>query len=99
MTSTTANQIARFLGCDIRKVMNCLQFWLSELPRGGPQVPCPEERDVPAGSAGDSVVSLEHLLGLSAHERDLLKTLQQPNTSERVSLRPALVFHSLKSEP
>ncbi len=40
LTTQTANQIAVFLNCDIRRVFNCLQFWLSVLKQDD-NVPSP----------------------------------------------------------
>ena len=100
MTSEAANQIAAFLNCDIRKVMNCLQFWLSLLPadvtvgrqqlesasnvgevvsRGQSTQICAGSPD--SGGKEDLLLSLEHLLGFSASERQLLKRMQQLRVS------------------
>lgn len=98
MTSRTANQIAAFLNCDIRKVVNCLQFWLLLLPSNKSNAVTLEQQPLESAPAAgkvaseghspqscsrkeDQVLSLEHLLGLSAGERQLLRQMQQPQVS------------------
>lgn len=85
LTADTANQIALFLGCDIRAVFNCLQVWLSYLehndnttssatPRHGYRSPLTpfgssEASRLSSTHVVPSPVCLDHLLGSSSFDQ------------------------------
>ncbi|KAL5474034.1 hypothetical protein EMCRGX_G028606 [Ephydatia muelleri] len=79
-----AKQLAIYLGCDTRKVLNTLQYWLAALPREEEVSRAAKDghaKAVPSGPAeAVACVSVEQLLGLSHQQASLLKRALCPST-------------------
>ena len=76
LTSEAAYQIATFLKCDIRKVMNCLQFWLSLLPSNKSNTVTLEPQHLESTAAVGTAVSEGQSAQNGSRKEDLLLSLE-----------------------